>query len=240
MDNSLHLAIASGNKYYFTGKKCCRGHISVRYTKKRACVLCVREDSYKRSLTEKVKKQNTDYKKTKEYKEQQKEYKSTLIYKINANQNQKKRRSKNKERSLDIERKSSRKNREKRNQYCRDHYIKNKSYYKLKAKTFVVDNPLYFKARNSMRRTMQNTRKPVWFSELDVFCFEEAKDLAIHRSEFFGFEWHIDHRVPLLCKTASGLNCKDNINVIPGITNLMKGNKLTLVGDLDYLRAMTS
>lgn len=76
--NNYKEALEIGSKFYFTGEPCSRGHVCNRYAKKRACVLCVREDSYRRSQTEKVKEQNRAYKKTPEYKQSAKDYKQRV------------------------------------------------------------------------------------------------------------------------------------------------------------------
>lgn len=62
--------------------------------------------------------------------------------------------------------------------------------------------------------------------EFDLFVFEEAQELCQLRAGETGFLWHIDHMLPLRAKTVSGLHVAENIQVIPAVLNLLKGNKL--------------
>lgn len=62
-------------------------------------------------------------------------------------------------------------------------------------------------------------------SELDEFAFSEAIDLRDLRKEITGFEWHIDHIVPLNHKDACGLHVACNFQVVPALWNVTKGNR---------------
>ena len=61
--------------------------------------------------------------------------------------------------------------------------------------------------------------------ELTEFVFDEAYDLAKSREKLFGFKWHVDHIIPLNGKNVSGLHVWNNLQVIPAVVNLSKGNK---------------
>jgi hypothetical protein len=63
---------------------------------------------------------------------------------------------------------------------------------------------------------------PVWANE---FFIEEIYDLAAVRSKVTGFEWHVDHIVPLQSKVVCGLHVEHNLRVIPKGMNLAKGNR---------------
>lgn len=103
-------------------------------------------------------------------------------------------------------------------------------------------NPEYWRALN--RKSYQNwspeqkakrvkdgllrhkrTRVASRGDELTEFVFSEAYDLAKIREKQFGFKWHVDHIVPLNGKTVCGLHVWNNLQVIPAVQNLSKGNK---------------
>lgn len=230
---TLSKARSEGLKFYFTGEPCLRGHISKRYTKKRCCVLCVREDSLKRSKTERVKEQNKKYKQTKEYKKQQKKYKSTEEYKAKAREWVRKDRKNKIEKYKERERRYNSENREERNKASSQYYFKNKDYYKQKSVAFRERNPSYFRAYNSKRRTLCK----IFFNcELTNLVSIEASDLARERKSQTGIDWHVDHMIPLQAKKASGLHVWNNLQVIPAFMNLKKHNKMQLTNNLDWIK----
>jgi hypothetical protein len=54
---------------------------------------------------------------------------------------------------------------------------------------------------------------------------EQAYYLAKARTEMLGFEWHVDHVVPLQGKQVSGLHTPSNLAVIPGAENCRKNSR---------------
>lgn len=60
------------------------------------------------------------------------------------------------------------------------------------------------------------------FTELDQLVFDEASRLKELRKKATGFDWHIDHIVPLNHKNACGLHNAYNFQVVPAQWNLSK------------------
>ena len=61
--------------------------------------------------------------------------------------------------------------------------------------------------------------------ELTGFVMEEMTDMATRRKEATGFEWHIDHTVPINHRKACGLHHWVNLELVPASWNVRKGNR---------------
>ena len=57
-----------------------------------------------------------------------------------------------------------------------------------------------------------------------MWLIKEVYELAQLRTKLFGFSWHVDHIIPLKGKLVSGLHVIENLQVIPGIENIIKKN----------------
>ncbi len=83
--------------------------------------------------------------------------------------------------------------------------------------------------RKSLKRNTRAKQARVkWDLDLTTFVTEEAHDLRIRRNKLTGFDWHVDHIIPLKGKDVSGFHVWSNLQVIPKVTNLSKGNKFAL------------
>jgi hypothetical protein len=63
---------------------------------------------------------------------------------------------------------------------------------------------------------------PRWSNQ---FFISEAYDLAVRRTKATGFQWQVDHIVPLRSKLVCGLHTEKNLRVIPRKENELKGNR---------------
>lgn len=59
-------------------------------------------------------------------------------------------------------------------------------------------------------------------SELDELVFKEAVNVRDRRKELTGFDWHIDHIVPINSKAACGLHNAFNLQIVPAQWNVRK------------------
>lgn len=72
-------------------------------------------------------------------------------------------------------------------------------------------------------------------NEWDIFVREEAEHLCNVRMRDTGIPWESDHMLPLRAKVVSGLNCGDNIQVIPAKLNRSKRNRLLYTNKFEWL-----
>ncbi len=77
-------------------------------------------------------------------------------------------------------------------------------------------------AYEGKRRAAIASRTPSWLTEDDFWLIQEAYDLAKRRRDMLGFDWHVDHVIPLHGRKVSGLHVPTNLQVIPGVENCRK------------------
>lgn len=75
------------------------------------------------------------------------------------------------------------------------------------------------------RRAAKLQRTPSWLTEDDYWMMEQAYELAALRTKLFGFQWHVDHILPLQGKYVSGLHVPTNLQVVPWLENVSKANR---------------
>lgn len=73
-------------------------------------------------------------------------------------------------------------------------------------------------------------------SEWDEFVRDEADHLCSVRCEDTGIKWEPDHMLPLRATKVSGLNCGDNIQVIPASLNRKKKNRMIYTERNEWLK----
>jgi hypothetical protein len=78
---------------------------------------------------------------------------------------------------------------------------------------------------NAKRRAAKLNRTPTWLTPDDIWLMNEFYHLAKLRSTQTKTHWHVDHIIPLLGETVSGLHIPQNLQVIPATLNLKKSNK---------------
>lgn len=76
------------------------------------------------------------------------------------------------------------------------------------------------------RKKVIKQRTPKWLTQDERWMMKEAYELAALRTEMFGFSWHVDHVKPLQGETVTGLHTPYNLQVLPGIENIKKKNKV--------------
>jgi hypothetical protein len=186
-----------GSKFYFTGLPCKRGHVVERYVSG-SCVTCALEKGAAFRLAN-----------PEEARRRVRASKKLSPEKLRAQDRLW--RERNPEKSRAKTRRWCERNPEKVRAYDRAHYAKN------------VEKHLH---QNMLRKTALLARRPRWLSSVQeqeiAALYVEARRL----SQAAGEPYHVDHIVPLRGKTVSGLHVPWNLQVIPGVENLRKRNKL--------------
>lgn len=79
--------------------------------------------------------------------------------------------------------------------------------------------------KSAKRRAARIQATPIWAEdEFEILFIQEAYHLAVLRGKLTGFNWEVDHQVPLNSTFCCGLHCMSNLAVIPEVTNRSKGN----------------
>lgn len=103
---------------------------------------------------------------------------------------------------------------------------KNKEKMKEARKAWRLNNRHRDIANTRFRQLRKKQRTPKWLTDDDKWLMEQAYDLAVLRTKLFGFQWDVDHIVPLNGKLVSGFHVPWNLQVIPGVHNSSKGNRV--------------
>lgn len=98
--------------------------------------------------------------------------------------------------------------------------------------------PAPARASDARKRARKLQASPKWDVELTRLVATEAAHLANLRARATGFQWDVDHMIPLLCKTACGLHTWANLQVIPHDMNLRKFNRLELTQPGEWIHRL--
>lgn len=100
---------------------------------------------------------------------------------------------------------------------------------RLYAKRVKQNNKGKVNADTAQRRYAKLKRTPAWLTVDDRWLIEQAYELAALRTKMCGFQWHVDHIIPLQGRVVSGLHVPNNLQVIPWIDNVVKANNFELI-----------
>ena len=112
-----------------------------------------------------------------------------------------------------------------RRSYFQQRYIDKKEHILATNNSYRKENLDKHAAKETKRRAAKINRTPVWLTGNDHWMIEQAYELAALRTKMFGFNWEVDHVLPLQGKMISGLHTPTNLQVIPAIFNRQKNNR---------------
>lgn len=199
----------AGLLYYCTGKPCKRGNIGPRLVSTGACK-CVSCKKYEETYKAKWAQKNAD--------------------KVNKASNSYYH--KNKEKRLANQKRLNALNPQWREKAKQNLFEKDPEYYNKYYKKYYQQNKDNYYKRCILYRRRSRKATPSWE---DGSGFKSLINLARELRDATGFEWDIDHCVPLKAKKASGLNCVDNLQVIPASMNRKKGNRMIYTEPYSWL-----
>jgi hypothetical protein len=113
-------------------------------------------------------------------------------------------------------------NKERQKQYKKDWDKTNKEYLKEFFKAHYQANKTAYRAKGAKYRASQLRATPSW---ADLSCIKDFYECALAFRLYTGKEYHVDHIVPLQGKTVCGLHCEANLQVLPSVENVSKGNR---------------
>lgn len=108
-------------------------------------------------------------------------------------------------------------------------YKANKETVKLQQQSYLANNADKFRQKRAKRRAAILMRTPTWHCDFNEFALQEIYALAALRTKVTGFNWHVDHIIPLQGKKVSGLHLWTNLQVIPAKQNIAKSNKFEVL-----------
>ena len=108
----------------------------------------------------------------------------------------------------------------------RELYYKNIEKERKRGSEYAKKNAGAHRARVAKYRASKMLRTPSWLTESDKLRINCYYQVAVMRSKESGFDWEVDHIVPLQGETVSGLHVPCNLQVIPKSSNRSKGNRL--------------
>jgi hypothetical protein len=90
------------------------------------------------------------------------------------------------------------------------------------AKQYAQDNKAKVNAKTARHRAAKLQATPPW-SEVDkILALYEGAD---YLTRLTGVQWDVDHEVPLQSKIVSGLHVYENLQLLPHLANISKGNR---------------
>lgn len=120
----------------------------------------------------------------------------------------------------------------KRNEYASNYYHERKDIPEFKKKNLkkALDwqnqHPDKARARNARREASKIQATPSWLTEYQMLQIEFMYTCAAYIEWCTGQKYHVDHIIPLNGKHVRGLHVPYNLQILPAIENIKKGNRL--------------
>ncbi len=116
-------------------------------------------------------------------------------------------------------------NREDRKRYMAEYAHKNREKIRAIASNWQANNKGKVNANTALRHTAKMKRTPTWLSKEEKQRIKCLYQLSAMYSRESGYDWHVDHTIPLQGETVSGLHVYNNLRVVPAVENMRKNNR---------------
>lgn len=227
LPKTARAAKAAGEKFFFTGNPCKRGHVEKRRASDRKCVACVLEKGREKYAADPTTKLASALR----WKNANRPHIAAYMHDYNTA---------NAERISEAKKRCYRAKHEQYRLRQRAYWHANKAEFMAQNRQWHQENadrsrlhkrlwsrahPDYNVMRASLRRAAIRKRTPVWLSADQIAAtqvfFEEARRLTAET----GIPHEVDHIVPLLGENVCGLHVPWNLQVLTEFANRSKGNK---------------
>ena len=116
-----------------------------------------------------------------------------------------------------------------RREYFQQYYLNKKPQIDAANRAYRKANLDKHTEKENRRRAAKLNRTPAWLTNDDYWMIEQAYELSALRTKMFGFDWEVDHVLPMQGKMVSGLHVPTNLQVIPATLNRQKTNRYEVV-----------
>ncbi len=116
-------------------------------------------------------------------------------------------------------------NSEERKKYMSKYADKNRTKIRKIASEWQKKNKGKVNANTALRHTAKMQRTPAWLTKHDKLHIKCLYQVAAMRTRESGQEWHVDHIIPLQGEYVCGLHVPSNLQIIPAVDNMSKGNR---------------
>lgn len=200
-----------GDKYYFTGVPCKRGHVVERFVKTKQCTECNREDCRTRRLDDPKWRdaEKRSYKKHSDKRNQQ-----AREWYLN-----------NKDKMDDYYSEWRENHREEAIERTKEWQRNNPNAVTTQNKKYREQNKDKIRHWANKRRAQKLNATPVWITDEELSQIEALYAECVRLEQETGIKHHVDHIVPLQGEHVSGLHILSNLQVLTAHENGSKNNK---------------
>ena len=107
------------------------------------------------------------------------------------------------------------------NKKSREYYNKHKDRLAVLKKDYTKDNLAHFNSYNALRRANKIKATPSW---ADHDAVKRLYIVSRFMKDKLGENYHVDHMIPLNGENICGLHCETNLQLMPALENMSKGN----------------